>query len=1237
MMKLKRNLSKSIVSLLLTLSMLIMTPFYNVKAEEVPNASNEDAITTSTGASAEAVSGGAIGMADNKFIGNGFEATYSVDSQWKGGFNGSITIKNTGNATIENWCIVFESFNNINNIWNASIVSYENNKYTIKNAQWNQDILPGESVSFGFSATGDTVDIPDIYSLLGSFGNTQDSSYSVNYIIDSDWGNGFTGRIEIHNKSDKPIEDWSLDFDFENDISNIWNAKVMKHTDNHYTVNNAGYNQNIAAGATVSLGFIVQSGDATKTVQNIKLSNSNLDTSVIDVTIDATPFVYYESNDFYAIGNEKISTIGGTLTADLDKISSFTYSITDEAGSTLRTGNINISENWAITDFSFCLGINTLTVTAQSMDGSSVSKSIRLACGNWDYAEGLQVDTADNDGDGLINYLETYYKTDKDKADSDGDSLNDYVELATVDTDPLKVDTNGNGVSDADEDCDADGIANANEIELGLDPAYYDSDYDTLSDYDEIYIYKTNPLNNDTDEDGAFDNWELENGTNPLEANSSFSVTSTYTSENQTVIPSVTVNNISGNQIDSLAIEEVTDNPLINENIPGYIGSAYNFSINGSFDSAELSFKFDESLLSNADFVPAIYYYNEESQTFEELENQTITGNVVSATTTHFSTYILLNKKEFDKVWEEDIKGPGSNAKHLRIGFVVDVSGSMDGTKMNTAKTVLNNFISNLGEEDQAALIKFNSSATTVVPITSNKTTLTNGVNNLSAGGMTAIYNGISKALAEFTSSGATDMYDTIIVLTDGYDEPSVTYENNYASLVNDAIEKKVTIYTVGISTVDEALLTKIAEQTGGKYYLSSVTSELEECFDSLKEETVDYITDSNSDGISDYYTKLMCEGKLTTGTGIPLFNGLSYDVVQANRDYDSDQVSNGNEVAVTRSSSGKTYLKLSSSPVLTDTDSDGLLDLEDPKPLVWNMCDRDLSIFAALAYEDGTNFVNKMYAASDILGTEDEPGENYYFLNGASLATTDIGISSKWKIVDYVNKWADIDTYFSATTFKNGNNVVISYRGTNEKIGEWVNNIVGVGLLNYHSEEGYAKSYALKIAEKYPTCNIYITGHSLGGYLAQFGAAELLKNRSVNLKEVAYFNGIGLKYNKLLFWTKNTTMDYLKDYYNKGGTLISYYIKGDVVSALGTHSGEKIGFLAAPDALNHHSGIHGSGTITDFLSKAATGWLCIFTGENLAQYYEYYHVKSVMEYFWVTHETDSFYYYLSQGTRSAY
>lgn len=49
-----------------------------------------------------------------------------------------------------------------------------------------------------------------------------------------------------------------------------------------------------------------------------------------------------------------------------------------------------------------------------------------------------------------------------------------------------------------------------------LDPTVTDTDGDTISDYDEVWRYRTNPNNADTDGDGMPDAWEIRFGTNPL-------------------------------------------------------------------------------------------------------------------------------------------------------------------------------------------------------------------------------------------------------------------------------------------------------------------------------------------------------------------------------------------------------------------------------------------------------------------------------------------------------------------------------------------------------------------------------------------------------------------------------------------------------------------------------------------------------------------------------------------------
>ncbi len=70
-------------------------------------------------------------------------------------------------------------------------------------------------------------------------------------------------------------------------------------------------------------------------------------------------------------------------------------------------------------------------------------------------------------------------------------------------------------VADLPKDSDADGLTDAEEAELGTDPALADSDLDGLFDDQEVNQYKTDPLNVDTDGDSYQDGEEVAAGYDP--------------------------------------------------------------------------------------------------------------------------------------------------------------------------------------------------------------------------------------------------------------------------------------------------------------------------------------------------------------------------------------------------------------------------------------------------------------------------------------------------------------------------------------------------------------------------------------------------------------------------------------------------------------------------------------------------------------------------------------------------
>lgn len=99
-----------------------------------------------------------------------------------------------------------------------------------------------------------------------------------------------------------------------------------------------------------------------------------------------------------------------------------------------------------------------------------------------------------------IEYLNSLDDETLRTLDSDTDGLSDYDELRVHETNPLNADTDGDGLTDGEE---------INEYDT--DPNNADTDGDGLSDGDEVNSYNTDPNNPDSDEDGLSDGDEVNN------------------------------------------------------------------------------------------------------------------------------------------------------------------------------------------------------------------------------------------------------------------------------------------------------------------------------------------------------------------------------------------------------------------------------------------------------------------------------------------------------------------------------------------------------------------------------------------------------------------------------------------------------------------------------------------------------------------------------------------------------
>ncbi|NQU38887.1 MAG: matrixin family metalloprotease [Lentisphaerae bacterium] len=110
----------------------------------------------------------------------------------------------------------------------------------------------------------------------------------------------------------------------------------------------------------------------------------------------------------------------------------------------------------------------------------------------WD-DESLGTTPFDSDGDGMSDEWEEAHGLDPlnpsgdhgADGDPDEDGLSNLYEYLTG-NDPNAVDSDGNGVSDGNEDFDGDGLSNAAELSAGTRPDQVDTDDDGVSDWEEV-------------------------------------------------------------------------------------------------------------------------------------------------------------------------------------------------------------------------------------------------------------------------------------------------------------------------------------------------------------------------------------------------------------------------------------------------------------------------------------------------------------------------------------------------------------------------------------------------------------------------------------------------------------------------------------------------------------------------------------------------------------------------------
>ena len=191
----------------------------------------------------------------------------------------------------------------------------------------------------------------------------------------------------------------------------------------------------------------------------------------------------------------------------------------------------------------------------------------------------------------------------------------------------------------------------------------------------------------------------------------------------------------------------------------------------------------------------------------------------------------------------------------------------------------------------------------------------------------------------------------------------------------------------------------------------------------------------------------------------------------------------------------GKKYVGYNSHPLLEDTDGDGIIDSKE-KPdekLKWNVSERDMIMFMELSYRDD-NYIDRVLDHKKPL-TESE----LYKKNGDSrpryeymMMNKELGPYWERKKSYHTSSGLDAVLYETKSDFSylpNGTAQVLAFRGTSDAKDIGADITLGIGS---NPQQGIdAENVMRELAKDKSITNLYLTGHSLGGYLVQRAMVE--------------------------------------------------------------------------------------------------------------------------------------------------
>lgn len=208
--------------------------------------------------------------------------------------------------------------------------------------------------------------------------------------------------------------------------------------------------------------------------------------------------------------------------------------------------------------------------------------------------------------------------------------------------------------------------------------------------------------------------------------------------------------------------------------------------------------------------------------------------------------------------------------------------------------------------------------------------------------------------------------------------------------------------------------------------------------------------------------------------------------VLDLEGDDDQDGIKNKDELYV-YNKDGKDYLGYNSHPLLADSDGDGLADGEDDNKKEWYVTDRDSLLFMELAYRDD-DYIEKILDHKNPFPSLYLDRQEYKLMHNE--------LAPFWKMKKAYHTDSGLDAFLFETKsdlpyLKDGTVHMLAIRGTRVNDAKDLSADLVLFGGNKPAQADDIRKVVGELAKDTSITKLYMTGHSLGGYLAQIAAVE--------------------------------------------------------------------------------------------------------------------------------------------------